>query len=58
VKDAMQSGRQQRHLTLISMAETRHRTEWHVGMECLSDPNSDVTIEMTDWKNGSVVVDS
>ena len=45
-------------VTLVSVADTRFRTEWHIGMDCVFDRNFSVTIEMKDWENGIVVVDS
>jgi hypothetical protein len=44
--------------TSVSVPDTRLRTEWDIGMECVFDPNLRVTIEMEDWEKGMVVVDS
>ena len=42
----------------ISVADTRLRREWSIGMDCFFDENLKITIEMDDWVNGTVVVDS
>ena len=45
-------------VSAVSVVDTRLRQEWSIGMECLFDQNLHVTIEMDDWENGVVVVDS
>lgn len=42
----------------VSIPDTRLRKEWEMGMECVFDGNLHVTVNLEDWQNGTVVIDS
>ena len=45
-------------LSSVSVVDTTIRKDWTLGFDCLFDDGFSISIELSDWEHGVVVVDS